>query len=311
MKLSEVIEGRIDAPMRLLVYGVEGVGKSTFAAGAPKPVFVGELGGTRRLKVARFREPRTWQNLFEAIEELTTGEHSYQTAVFDTLDWFEPMAWAYVLESARDKLGRPYKTIEDVGYGKGYIAALIHWRSFLKRLDQLRDERGMHVVLLAHSWIRTFKNPEGEDFDRYEMKLDKRASGVLREECDAVMFATHETLTYEGNGRQKGISSGARLLYTTRRAAWDAKNRYDLPEALPLDWSAFMSAVEAGEPDDPDRLKQQIATLLESAPSTVNRDAVKKVTTAAGDNAAELARILNKLSARVSIATAKETQPNE
>jgi len=99
----------------------------------------------------------------------------------------------------------------------------------------------MHVVLLAHGWIKGFKNPDGEDYDRYELKLHPKAGGLLKEWCDAVLFANYETLTHETNGRNKGVSTGARVLHTQRRAAWDAKNRYDLPHTIPLSWEAFWS----------------------------------------------------------------------
>lgn len=303
MSLSAVITGRLAKPMRVLVYGIEGVGKSTFAAGAPKPIFLGAEDGTSELDVARFPEPLSYADALDAFDQLIDEPHEYRTLVIDTLDWLEPLVWQHVCETNRDKLGKPYKSIEDFGFGKGYTAALLAWRELVKRIELLREKRHTHLIMLAHSWIKPFKNPEGEDFDRYEMKLDKRAAALLREQCDAVLFATHETLTYESNGRTKGISSGARVLYTRRRAAWDAKNRYDLPETLPLDWGAFVEAVITRRPDDPARIKARIEAAIASAPEgAVDVDAVKRVTAAAGDNAAELARILNKLSARVSIA---------
>lgn len=313
MRLEAVIKGRLAKPMRVLVYGIEGVGKSTFAAGSPKPIFLGAEDGTSELDVARFPEPRSWGDALDALDVLMSDAHDYRTLVVDTLDWLEPLVWQHACETGRDKFGKPFKTIEDFGYGKGYVAALLLWREWIKRFELLREARSMHLVMLAHSWIKPFKNPEGEDFDRYEMKLDKRAASLLREQCDAVLFATHETLTYESNGRTKGISSGARVLQTQRRAAWDAKNRYDLPEALPLDWPAFVDAVITRRPDDPERIKARIEATLAAAPAgAVDVEAVKRVTSAAGDNAAELARILNKLSARVSIErtnTQQDTAP--
>lgn len=300
MKLASVVTGKLAKPIRVLVYGIEGVGKSTFGANAPAVIFLGAEDGTSELDVARFPEPRTWVDVLDAITELTTGEHAYQTLAIDTLDWLEPLCWAHVCLTMRGKDGKPLESIEDAGYGKGYAAALDHWRVLLSMLERLRAQRGMNIVLLAHSWIKSFKNPEGDDYDRHEMKLHAKAGGLLREWSDAVLFATHETYTHERNGRTKGISTGARVLYTQRRASWDAKNRSDLPEVLPLDWQAFADAVAAHRPADPAQLKARIAALLEHADETI-KTRVTQALERCGDNAAELARIENKLAAMTSI----------
>jgi AAA domain len=302
MTLAKVVKGKLVKPTRVLVYGIEGVGKSSFAAAAPAPIFLGAEDGTSELDVARFPEPRSWQDTIDGIAELTTTEHEFKTLVIDTLDWLEPMCWAHVCVGKKDKAGKRIETIEDFGYGKGYTAALDAWRELLKKLERLRAERGMSIVLIAHSWIKSFKNPAGEDYDRHEMKLHAKAGGLLREWCDAVLFATHEVLTYELNGRVKGISNGARVLHTERCAAWDAKNRYDLPEKLPLDWEAFADAVAAHRPADPVALKTRILELLEHVDAT-KRPRVEADLKNAGDDAAALARIANKLSATVTIST--------
>jgi len=294
------VSGKIAKPIRALVWGTEGIGKSTFGANAPAPIFLGAEDGTSELDIARFAEPGTWQDAFDAIAELTNAQHDYQTLVIDTLDWLEPLCWTHVCATRPGTGGKRVTDIEAYGYGKGYAAALDEWRRLLAALERLRSARGMHIVLLAHGWIKGFKNPDGDDYDRYELKLHPKAGGLLKEWCDAVLFANYETLTHESNGRSKGLATGARVLHTQRRAAWDAKNRYDLPETLPLDWNAFMGAVQAHRPADPARLKVKIAALLERASDDVRA----RVTTAlerVGDNAAELARIADKLAATVQI----------
>lgn len=300
MALAKVVKGKLAKPARVLVYGIEGVGKSSFAAAAPVPIFLGAEDGTSELDVARFPEPRNWQDALDAIAELTTSEHPYKTLVIDTLDWLEPMCWAHVCFGKKDKAGKKIESIEDFGYGKGYTVALDAWRHLLIALERLRAERGMSIILIAHSWIKSFKNPAGEDYDRHEMKLHAKAGGLLREWCDAVLFATHEVLTYESNGRVKGISNGARVLHTERCAAWDAKNRYDLPDKLALDWDAFAEAIVAHRPADPAALKLRIAELLEHIDAS-KKARVEADLKQAGDDAAALARIANKLSATVTI----------
>jgi len=307
MSLGKVVKGKLAKPVRVLIYGVEGVGKSSFAANAPSPIFLGAEDGTSELDVARFPEPTSWHDALEAITELTTAEHDYQTLAIDTLDWLEPLCWAAVCAGKKDKAGKPIENIEGFGYGKGYTAALDHWRQLTAALERLRTERGMNMVLIAHSWIKSFKNPAGEDYDRYELKLHAKAGGLLREWCDAVVFAMHETLTYETDGRVRGISSGARVVYTERCAAWDAKNRYDLPDRLPLDWVSFAEAVAAHRPGDPNELRARITELLKGADEKLTAR-VHGALAAAGSDAAELARIANKLSAVTTTTTTEATQ---
>jgi hypothetical protein len=297
MKLAAAVTGRLVKPMRVLVYGIEGVGKSSFAAAAPSPIFLGAEDGTSELDVARFPEPQSWRDALDAITELTTAPHEYKTLVIDTLDWLEPACWTRVFQGRKDKAGKAYESIEDIGYGKGYNAALDHWRVLLVMLERLRTTRGMHIIPIAHSWVKTFKNPAGEDYDRYEMKLHAKAAGIWREWCDAVLFAAHETYTYESDsGRVKGISNGARVLHTERCAAWDAKNRYDLPPTLPLDWTSFAEAVAAHRPADPAVLRARIDELLATQTDDIKARVTAAVEAAAG-NAAELARIHNTLAA--------------
>jgi hypothetical protein len=255
MTLAGVIRGKKQRPVRVLLYGVEGVGKSTFAASAPKPIFLGAEDGTDQLDVERFESPATWQDVLDAIQVLTVEPSEYQTLVIDTLDWAEPLLWAHICK--RDE----QPNIEAYGYGKGYAAALDEWRVFLAALERLRKAKSMHLVMLAHSWIKPFKNPEGDDFDRYELKLHPKASGLLKEWTDAVLFAAFETFANKDKKtkRVRGVSTGARIIYTSRTAAYDAKNRYGLPDTVPLSWSDFMASAESHQTADPSALREEIA----------------------------------------------------
>lgn len=300
MKLANITRGKLAKPMRVLIYGVEGVGKSSFAADAPAPIFIGAEDGTSELDVARYPEPHNWGESLEAIVDLTTSPHDFRTVVIDTLDWLEPMCWARTCQGRKDKSGKRIEVIEDFGYGKGYNNALEHWRVLLSTLERLRNERGMNTVLVAHSWIKGFKNPAGDDFDRYELKLHQKAAGLMREWSDAVLFAAFATYTHKTeDGRVKGVSDGARVIHTERTAAWDAKNRYDLPPTLPLDWEAFAEAVAEHRPADPARLRDRIEGLLALVDDATHAR-VTRALERVGDDAAELARIANKLAASVS-----------
>jgi hypothetical protein len=260
MSLGAVVRGKLKRPMRIVCYGVEKIGKSTFAAGAPSPIFIGAEDGTGELDVTRFPEPHRWQDVLDAVQVLIDDPHDHKTVVLDTLDWAEPLCWRALCERHNKK------DIEAFGYGKGYVAALDEWRLLLNKLDALRAKRGMHVILLAHAWIRSFKNPTGDDFDRYELKVHAKAAGMVKEWADVVLFANYETFTVrKGDGplaRSRGVSNGARVLHTLRTAAWDAGNRYGLPETIPLSWDEYADAVERGAPESLETLLARVEELL-------------------------------------------------
>lgn len=289
MVLGNIVKGRVAKPIRILLYGVEGIGKSTFGAASPSPIFIGSEDGTSELDVARFPQPQKWEEALDAIHQLTVEAHDYKTLVIDTLDWLEPLCWEVVCERGG------HSGIEDFGYGKGYVAAVDEWRVFLARLERLRQAKGMHVIMLAHSWIKPFKNPEADDYDRYELKLHAKSGGLLKEWCDVVLFANYETFTKKSkNERAKGVDSGARVIHTQRRAAWDAKNRYDLPESMPLDFPTFIEAVGAHRPGEPAFYRTKIGELLSDVDEKT-AEKVKESVSKAGEDAAELARIADKL----------------
>lgn len=289
--LASVRKGVLDTPKRVLVYGAEKVGKSTFAAGAPKPIFVGAENGTERLNVERL-EPRTWGEAVEWIGELGAEKHDYQTLVVDPVNWLEPLCWAAVV-------GDTGGTIEEYGggYGKGYTAALDHWRQFLFAVERCW-RAGMNVVLVAHSMVKTFQNPEGLPYDRYELAMNAKAAGLLKQWVDAVLFVRLETFAKaidKTAKKARGYSTGARIIHTQPCAAYDAGARWKLPEELPLSWDDFASAV-AGEAGRAAELAEQIATL------TREIDDAKVTTYSAAfvernkGNADKLAELANRLS---------------
>lgn len=295
MALASIKRGVVERPMRLLVFGTEGIGKSTFAAGAPTPIFLGAEDGTAQLDVARLPEPTCWEDAIDAVRLLTQEEHEYKTLVIDTIDWLEPHCWARVCRMAnRD-------SVDDIPYGRGYTAALDLWREFLFLIDRMRDRRGIGVIMLAHTWIKTFKNPEeGGDYARYELKVHSKAAALIKEWSDAVLFARYETFVAEVNGRSKGFSSGARVLHTERRAAWDAKNRYGLPEQIPLSWDDFAAAVASGAPASLENLQAEVRALLEQVDEPTRLAAVGWLAARGNaDDASKLAQMADRLRAKI------------
>jgi hypothetical protein len=289
MNLNSVQRGKIAQPHRVVLYGPDGVGKTTFGASAPSPVFLGAEKGTAQLDVARFPQPQEWSDVQDAIKALAFGDaHEFKTLIVDTLDWLEPILHAKIAKAAS------VQSVDDIPYGAGFNQALDFWRQLLAQLEYLSEKRGMNIVLLAHSQTRTFKNPLGADFDRYELKLHHKASGLVREWADAVLFATYEEFAVEKKGRVRGVDSGARIIFSTRTAAFDAKNRLSLPSPMPLDWDDFDAACKASRPADPSALRASIESLLEGAAPELAAT-VRATVAKAGDNANGLAKIHNRL----------------
>lgn len=291
MTLQSIKKGKIAAPYRLLIMGVDGVGKSTFAASAPGAVFLGPETGTNQLEVARFPVPESFDDVRDAIRTLIADRGEFQTLAIDSADWLEPLIWAHVCASAN------VKAIEEVGggYGKGYVAALDQWRAVLSDLERLQREQGMNVILIAHAFIKAFRNPEGEDWDRYSLKMHDKAAALLREWSEGVYFAQFETFAVQQKGKRvRGVSSGARLLYTQRTAAYDAKDRYGLPERLPLSWDEFDAAAKAGRPVE---LPALIAGIRRKAEELGGEKKAKAIEYLEGnlDDAAALADLNNRL----------------
>lgn len=248
ISLAQLNRSSSPKPPRILIHGVAGVGKTTFAAAANKPVFIQTEDGLGTLSAANFPLARTLEDVLQAIAALYTEPHDFATVVVDSIDWLEPLVWA---KACRDN---GWASIEDAGYGKGYVAALNLWRQYIDGLNALRDDRGMAVVQIAHTDIKRFDSPEHDPYDRYVIKLHARAAALLQEHSDVVLFANHRISTVKADvGFNKKVSravgSGERVIYTAERPAFLAKNRYGLPDTLPLEWSAFAQAMpEALQP---------------------------------------------------------------
>lgn len=225
-------------PRRIMVYGVQGIGKSTFGAMAESPIFIQTEDGLGDIDADRFPLAKAYHDVVKAIESLYTSEHDYRTVVIDSLDWLERLIWSEVCRI------KGVDSIEDIGFGKGYGFALAQWREVLEGLDALRADRGMQVILVAHSTVERFNSPETEPYDRYAPRLHRTASALIQEWCDEVLFAgyrVHVKKTDEGFGKKhvQGVGQGERVLRTTERPSHVAKNRLGLPDELPLDWNEY------------------------------------------------------------------------
>jgi hypothetical protein len=251
---SRVLRGRTPKPPRVLLYGTEGIGKSTFAAGAPRPVFIQTEDGLDEITCDKFPPAVSFDDVIGALAELRTEKHEYETVVIDSLDWLERMIWDRVCRESG------VKTIEkaDGGFAKGYTHALTFWREVIEKLNALRADRGMVVVLIAHAKVEKFEDPESSPYDRYSPRLHKHAAALVSEWCDAVLFATRKIRTQTedaGFNRKRTIAQaigrdgGERILRCVGGPACIAKNRYGIVEDLPLAWAAFVQAMSNNQTD--------------------------------------------------------------
>jgi hypothetical protein len=225
-----------------LTYGTSGVGKTTFAADMPNSVFIQTEDGAGSLTLQAFPLAKSYDDVMAAITALCE-KHEYKTVVIDSLDHLEPLIWKKVCEDNN------VKSIEQLTYGKGYTMALDLWRDLLSGLRHLRDNQGMNVMLIAHHQIRKHADPELEQIDRYEIKLHAKASALVQESCDLVLFAKHKVMVKKedtgfGNTRARGISTGKRVLCTVETPAYVAKNRFGLPDEIDLSWDALTTAMK-------------------------------------------------------------------
>ena len=251
--IDQIQRGKQPMPPRLVVYGTEGVGKSTFASQAPSPIFIQTEDGLAEIDCDRFPLSTRFDDVTAALSELHSEKHDYQTVVIDSLDWLERLIW--------DQLCRQYNvaSIEKVdgGYAKGYTHALTYWREILDGLGRLRIDRGMVVICIAHSKVEKFEDPESSAYDRYSPRLHKHAAALVCEWADAVLFATRKFRTQSedaGFGRKRAIAApigaggGERILRCTGGPSCIAKNRYGIADELPLSWQTFVDALSNHQP---------------------------------------------------------------
>jgi hypothetical protein len=255
MSKLNILTGRIARPQKAVIFGPEGIGKSTLAAQFPSPVFLDTEGGTHHLDVARLPAPKTWADVVAGIAALATEAHDFKTLVIDTADWLEKLLVDHVCKAANKA------SIEDFGYGKGYVVLAEEFAKFLASLDPLL-RRGMHVLFLAHTKIVKFEQPDAAGaYDRYELKLSKQVGPLMKEWCDLLLFGNYFTKVAENDsGRKRGVGGRERKLYTTHSAAWDAKNRHGFDEMLNFEFASIASAFgsnASAAPNQPSPSTQQ------------------------------------------------------
>lgn len=240
MNITSGVQARAQ---RVVIYGTEGIGKSTLASQFPKPLFIDTEGSTSNMDVKRLDKPTSWTMLMNQIAFVKANPDKFQTLVIDTIDWAESLA----IESVCAQHGK--RGIEDFGYGNGYTYVREEFGRLLNKLQELVDI-GINVVLTAHSQLRKFEQPDEEGaYDRYELKLGKKTSSqtapVVKEWCDLLLFCNYKTMVMTSETKKKKATGGKRVMYTTHHPAWDAKNRHGLPDELPMEYAAIAHIFES------------------------------------------------------------------
>jgi hypothetical protein len=239
MNLADLVKtGKTNAPPRICLHGIHGIGKSTWAAGAPTPIFIQTEDGLGNLEVPRFPMPEKLNNVYQALDMLINEPNDYQTVVIDTADWLEKLIWKTVCDDAK------VKSIEQIGYGKGYIFAMQHWDSIFAALNILRDA-GRAIVVLAHNEIKTYSPPDGDSYDQFVIKLHKHAATKLVEWADIVLFAGYRVVV--NSETKKVVNSSERVIHTANKPAWVAKTRYTLPDELGMNFNELITAIKGGK----------------------------------------------------------------
>lgn len=276
--MFEVISGKLEKPKKVVLYGPEGIGKSSLASQFPAPIFIDTEGSTTELNVNRLPSPTSWTMINQQVDWVKQQSGRFKTLIIDTIDWAEMMC----VEQVCANHGK--KGVEDFGYGNGYIYSKEEFGRFLNKLSEV-TEAGLHVVLLAHSQIRKFEQPdEMGSYDRYELKLGKKTSShtapLVKEWADMVLFLNYKTYSVaaDDKGKKHKAQGGTRMMFTTHHPAWDAKNRQGLPDELPLDYSYIAHIFTSNVPSQPAPQYQQQPTQVTQTWSSMPPDQFQQPT---------------------------------
>ena len=225
-------------PVRMNIQGTDGIGKSTFGAHAPGAIFIQAEDGLSFINAARFPQANTWEEILEQVKTLAMEKHEYKTVVLDTTDAAAKLGEAHVCE----KNGWSSAADPKAGYGAFYVAEENAWLNLLNGLNFCFRNRGMNVILLSHVASKSYKDPELEPYDRWEMRCNKKVNALIKDWVDFNLFANYETTLIKDGSKNRGVSYGNRGLFTKFAAAYDAKSRLDLPSKVEFSWQAFESA---------------------------------------------------------------------
>ena len=243
--LRKMTSGKLKLGKRILIYGPEKVGKTTFAASSGRTRFLDLERGSADLDIKGRIMLDTWDEVVQWIDAIDAGEtgEDYDSVVIDSATKLESLLHKHLLKDCGG-------TIEDFGggYGRGATASVQQLRVLLEKLERLRA-KGKNVIVTGHCVVKKFEDPSGPGWERYEIAAVPKYAGALKQWVDYTLFAQRETTVAKIDGKKKGTATGAHFIYTRWSAAYDAGSRGELPlpEMIPLSWSDFMAAVNGTE----------------------------------------------------------------
>lgn len=245
-----IITGKAKMPPKLLLYGTGGIGKSTFAAGAPNPIFIQTEDGLSTIGVDRFPLSTSPSDVESKLSTLLVADHNYHTVVIDSADWLEKI----ILEEICKK--NDWADLSKSPFASYRKMEPMYWSRILETLDALNKRKRMAVIIIAHSEIVRFEDPETESYDRYAPRLEPKIAAMVCEWADAIGFAVYEknirTADKVFNTERKIAQpvrgsdgdSGRRILRFCETPACKAKNRYGITKPIDLSWNAFFEYVK-------------------------------------------------------------------
>lgn len=262
MKFEEINGIQDIAGKKILLYGQEGVGKSTLASQFPNPVFIDCEGSTTQMNVRRLPKPDSWQMLCDETDFILECK-KYQSVVIDTFDWAERLAIQELCQEHK------VNGIEGFGYGKGWQYEAEKISLYLDKLDKLISA-GINVILLCHAITKKATLPEDvAEYDHWELKLGNKTTNkiapLLKEWSDMTLFLAFRTniVSVSKDGKKNKATAVERVMYTTKTAWWDAKNRFQLPDMLPLKYEAIARIFQPAKEQIIEKAKEQNISLEE------------------------------------------------
>lgn len=287
-------------PYRIMVYGREGVGKSTLGARAERPLFITPEGGADHLRdkneerVDEYPGIRTWDDLKSALQKVLKEEHNFKTLVLDSADWIETICQTAILAGSSKSI-----STVDGGYGAGYKKSKAMHKELLEIISAIRDQRNMNIIITAHAHVKDAKDPEMlADYDTYVIKCHEDVSSMWREWVDGLFFVRFKTFVKESDDTQKhrAIGTGERILYTVQSPAFQAKNRYGLPAQMPftLDiWNELNKYISKGVSIE--AVRKEITDMISMIADVDFKAKVVSAVDAAKDNLQQLEATLARL----------------
>lgn len=267
--MLNITKGKINRAQKVVIYGSEGIGKSSLAANFPNPLFIDTEGGTAQMDVRRIDKPQSWEELLAIVQEVAVTPDVCKSLILDTADWAEQLIVTFLCAKYKQN------SIESFGYGKGYTYLAEEFTKLLNAFDRVITA-DIHVVITAHAKMRKFEQPdEMGAYDRWEMKLSKQVAPLLKEWCDLLLFCNYQTFVVTSENNTQKAQGGKRVMYTSHHPAWDAKNRVHLPEVLELDYK-HIAHIFAEQPKQSSAAKSDVADKTEPTAAEVLREVLEK-----------------------------------